>query len=132
MSVLVPKSILKPLFLFPPPPPGILPDKRMELEKHNLNVGEGSRAIGKSPGSRPQIAKESSVDRSPYFDKVRLLGRRSSKGRGEGDTTVAHHLRPALRLWIHRDCGRQGAILVERRALRLPPPCLFSFTVMSL
>ncbi|XP_063170723.1 trinucleotide repeat-containing gene 6A protein isoform X2 [Candoia aspera] len=52
---------------------GILPDKRMEVEKHNLNVGEGSRGIGKSPGSRPQISKEPSVDRIPYFDKDGLV-----------------------------------------------------------
>ncbi|XP_062999400.1 trinucleotide repeat-containing gene 6A protein isoform X1 [Elgaria multicarinata webbii] len=48
---------------------GILPDKRMETEKHSLNVGEYSRVIGKGPNSRPQIPRESSVDRSPYFDK---------------------------------------------------------------
>ncbi|XP_044308459.1 trinucleotide repeat-containing gene 6A protein isoform X2 [Varanus komodoensis] len=48
---------------------GILADKRAEMEKHSLNVGEYSRVTGKGPNSRPQISKESSVDRIPYFDK---------------------------------------------------------------
>ncbi|KAH0631725.1 hypothetical protein JD844_019475 [Phrynosoma platyrhinos] len=53
--------------------PGILPDKWMEMEKHNLNVTEYSRVIGKGPHSRPQISKESSMDRNPYFDKDGLV-----------------------------------------------------------
>ncbi|XP_042293656.1 trinucleotide repeat-containing gene 6A protein [Sceloporus undulatus] len=52
---------------------GILPDKWMEMEKHNLNVTEYSRVIGKGPHSRPQISKESSMDRNPYFDKDGLV-----------------------------------------------------------
>ncbi|XP_066496446.1 trinucleotide repeat-containing gene 6A protein isoform X3 [Tiliqua scincoides] len=52
---------------------GILPDKRMEMEKHSMNVGDYSRVIGKNPGSRPQMPKESSMDRSPYFDKDGLV-----------------------------------------------------------
>lgn len=51
--------------------PGVLPDKRMEMEKHSLTTGDYSRVVGKGPGTRPQISKESSMDRSPYFDKVR-------------------------------------------------------------
>lgn len=42
----------------------------MEMDKPGLNVGDYNRVIGKGPGSRPQISKESSMDRSPYFDKV--------------------------------------------------------------
>jgi len=42
----------------------------MEIDKHGLNVGDYNRVVGKGPGSRPQISKESSMDRSPYFDKV--------------------------------------------------------------
>ncbi|XP_067318583.1 trinucleotide repeat-containing gene 6A protein-like isoform X6 [Anolis sagrei] len=52
---------------------GILPDKWMEMEKHNLNVAEYSRVIGKGPHSRPQNSKESSMDQNPYFDKDGLL-----------------------------------------------------------
>ncbi|XP_071617107.1 trinucleotide repeat-containing gene 6A protein isoform X8 [Heliangelus exortis] len=48
---------------------GILQEKRMELDKHGLGVGDYNRVVGKGPGSRPQISKESSIDRSPYFDK---------------------------------------------------------------
>lgn len=50
--------------------PGLLQDKRMEMDKHGLGVGDYNRVVGKGPGSRPQIPKESSMDRSPYFDKV--------------------------------------------------------------
>lgn len=45
----------------------------MELDKHSLNIGDYNRAVGKGPGSRPQISKESSMERSPYFDKVSCL-----------------------------------------------------------
>ncbi|XP_042196955.1 trinucleotide repeat-containing gene 6A protein isoform X3 [Callorhinchus milii] len=50
-------------------PVGMLRDKRLELDKHGLNVGEYTGIIGKGPGSRPQISKESSMDRNPYYDK---------------------------------------------------------------
>lgn len=50
--------------------PGLLQDKRMEMDKHGLGVGDYNRVVGKGPGSRPQISKESSMDRGPYFDKV--------------------------------------------------------------
>lgn len=42
----------------------------MEMDKHGLGVGDYNRVVGKGPGSRPQIPKESSMDRGPYFDKV--------------------------------------------------------------
>lgn len=42
----------------------------MDMDKHGLGVGDYNRVVGKGPGSRPQIPKESSMDRSPYFDKV--------------------------------------------------------------
>lgn len=40
------------------------------MDKHGLSVGDYNRVVGKGPGSRPQISKESSMDRGPYFDKV--------------------------------------------------------------
>uniref|UniRef100_A0A4W3JAG5 Trinucleotide repeat containing adaptor 6A n=1 Tax=Callorhinchus milii TaxID=7868 RepID=A0A4W3JAG5_CALMI len=55
-----------------PPFLGMLRDKRLELDKHGLNVGEYTGIIGKGPGSRPQISKESSMDRNPYYDKLSL------------------------------------------------------------
>lgn len=45
----------------------------MEIDKHSLNIGDYNRTVGKGPGSRPQISKESSMERSPYFDKVSCL-----------------------------------------------------------
>lgn len=42
----------------------------MEIDKHSLNIGDYNRTVGKGPGSRPQISKESSMERNPYFDKV--------------------------------------------------------------
>lgn len=49
---------------------GMLQEKRMEIDKHSLNIGDYNRTVGKGPGSRPQVSKESSMERSPYFDKV--------------------------------------------------------------
>ncbi|XP_041085556.1 trinucleotide repeat-containing gene 6A protein-like isoform X8 [Polyodon spathula] len=49
---------------------GMLQDKRMDMDKHGLNAGE--YIIGKGSGSRTQISKESSVERSPYYDKLSL------------------------------------------------------------
>lgn len=49
---------------------GMLADKRMDVDKHVLNM-DYNGVIGKSPGPRHHISKESSMDRSPYFDKVR-------------------------------------------------------------
>ncbi|KAG5854473.1 hypothetical protein ANANG_G00038220 [Anguilla anguilla] len=51
---------------------GMLADKRMEVDKPVLNMGEYNGVIGKSPGSRHQMSKESSMERSPYFDKLSL------------------------------------------------------------
>lgn len=51
----------------------MLQDKRMDIDKHSLNIGDYNRTVGKGPGSRPQISKESSMERSPYFDKVSCL-----------------------------------------------------------
>ncbi|XP_058851910.1 trinucleotide repeat-containing gene 6A protein-like isoform X4 [Acipenser ruthenus] len=50
---------------------GMLQDKRMDMDKHGLNAGEYN-VIGKGSGSRTQISKESSVERSPYYDKLSL------------------------------------------------------------
>ncbi|XP_013360256.1 PREDICTED: trinucleotide repeat-containing gene 6A protein isoform X8 [Chinchilla lanigera] len=48
---------------------GMLQDKRMEIDKHSLSIGDYNRTVGKGPGPRPQISKESSMERNPYFDK---------------------------------------------------------------
>ncbi|XP_014345410.1 trinucleotide repeat-containing gene 6A protein isoform X2 [Latimeria chalumnae] len=58
-------------------PGGMLQDKRTDLEKHGLNVGEYSGVIGKGSGSRPQISKESSMDRNPYLDKDGIVAEES-------------------------------------------------------
>lgn len=41
-------------------------DKRVDMG----SMGEFSGVIGKNPGSRHQLHKESTMDRSPYYDKV--------------------------------------------------------------
>lgn len=51
----------------------MLRDKRMEMDKHGMNIGEYNGIIGKGHTSRPQISKESSMERSPYYDKVSIL-----------------------------------------------------------
>lgn len=48
----------------------MLQDKRAEMDKHGLNIGDYNRAVGKGPGPRPQAPKDAPVERSPYFDKV--------------------------------------------------------------
>ncbi|MBN3306872.1 TNR6A protein, partial [Amia calva] len=53
-------------------PTGMMADKRMDVDKHGLNMGEYNGVIGKSPGSRHHISKESSMERSPYYDKLSL------------------------------------------------------------
>lgn len=42
-------------------------DKRMDMG----SMGDFNGVIGKNPGSRHQLHKESAMDRSPYYDKVR-------------------------------------------------------------
>ena len=44
----------------------MMSDKRMDG-----SMGEYNGVIGKTPGSRHQIHKEASMERSPYYDKVR-------------------------------------------------------------
>lgn len=44
---------------------GGMVEKRMDVDKHVLNMGE----YGKAPASRHQIHKDSSMDRNPYMDK---------------------------------------------------------------
>lgn len=44
---------------------GMMTDKRMDVDKHVLNMGE----YGKNAASRHQIHKDA-MDRSNYFDKV--------------------------------------------------------------
>lgn len=41
-------------------------DKRVDMG----SIGEFSGVMGKNPGSRHQLHKESAMDRSPYYDKV--------------------------------------------------------------
>ncbi|KAJ8246093.1 hypothetical protein GJAV_G00263570 [Gymnothorax javanicus] len=48
---------------------GMMTDKRMMVDKAALNMGEYNGVIGKGSGSRHQMSKESSMERSPYFDK---------------------------------------------------------------
>lgn len=41
-------------------------DKRMDMG----SMGDYNGVMGKNPGSRHQLHKESAMDRNPYFDKV--------------------------------------------------------------
>lgn len=41
-------------------------DKRVDMG----NMGDYNGVMGKTPGSRHQLHKESAMDRSPYYDKV--------------------------------------------------------------
>lgn len=45
---------------------GMVQDKRMDMS----SMGDFNAVIGKNPGSRHQLSKESAMDRSSYFDKV--------------------------------------------------------------
>lgn len=45
---------------------GMMQEKRMEV----VSMGEFNGVMGKNPGSRHQLHKESPMDRSPYYDKV--------------------------------------------------------------
>lgn len=46
---------------------GMVQDKRMDMG----GMGDYNGVMGKNPGSRHQLHKESAMDRSPYYDKVR-------------------------------------------------------------
>lgn len=52
------------------PGAGMVQDKRMDMG----SVGDFNGVMGKNPGSRHQLHKESAMDRSPYYDKVRGTG----------------------------------------------------------
>ncbi|XP_069065791.1 trinucleotide repeat-containing gene 6A protein isoform X2 [Pleurodeles waltl] len=56
---------------------GMMQDKRMDVDKPPLAIGECSRVVGKGPGMRPHIAKDFPMDRSPYFDKEGLVAEES-------------------------------------------------------
>ncbi|XP_051571900.1 trinucleotide repeat-containing gene 6A protein-like isoform X2 [Myxocyprinus asiaticus] len=59
--------------------PGGMTDKRMDVDKHVLNMGE----YGKNPASRHQIHKDSSIDRNPYMDKnVNMYGVSNAAAQG--------------------------------------------------
>lgn len=45
---------------------GMVQDKRMDMG----SMGDFNGVMGKNPGSRHQLHKESAMDRSPYYDKV--------------------------------------------------------------
>ena len=45
---------------------GMVQDKRMDMG----NMGDYNGVMGKNPGSRHQLHKDSPMDRSPYYDKV--------------------------------------------------------------
>lgn len=61
---------------------GMMQDKRMDMG----SMGDFNGVMGKNPGSRHQLHKESAMDRSPYYDKVWrkhpgiLWGRGKDKG----------------------------------------------------
>lgn len=44
-------------------------DKRVDMG----GMGDFNGVMGKNPGSRHQLHKESAMDRSPYYDKVRNI-----------------------------------------------------------
>lgn len=46
---------------------GMVQDKRMDMG----SMGDFNGVVGKNPGPRHQPHKESAMDRSPYYDKVR-------------------------------------------------------------
>lgn len=46
---------------------GMMQDKRMDMG----SIGDYNGVMGKNPGPRHQLHKESAMDRSPYYDKVR-------------------------------------------------------------
>lgn len=45
---------------------GMVHDKRVDMG----SMGEFNGVMGKNPGSRHQLHKESAMDRSSYYDKV--------------------------------------------------------------
>lgn len=45
---------------------GMVQDKRMDMG----GMGDFNGVMGKNPGSRHQLHKESAMDRNPYYDKV--------------------------------------------------------------
>lgn len=45
---------------------GMVQDKRVDMG----SMGDFNGVMGKNPGSRHQLHKESAMDRSPYYDKV--------------------------------------------------------------
>lgn len=48
-------------------------DKRVDMS----SMGDFNGVMGKNPGSRHHLHKDSAMDRSPYYDKVREIVRRS-------------------------------------------------------
>ncbi|XP_032896760.1 trinucleotide repeat-containing gene 6A protein isoform X3 [Amblyraja radiata] len=79
-------------------PVGMLRDKRMEMDKHGMNIGEYNGIIGKGHTSRPQISKESSMERSPYYDKLSLSLSNQDGIMAEEPQTLTHISAPSMKL----------------------------------
>lgn len=60
-------------------------DKRVDMG----SMGDFNGVMGKNPGSRHQLHKESAMDRSPYYDKVfRFILLLLFKGKRLGNTSL--------------------------------------------
>ncbi|XP_026181997.1 trinucleotide repeat-containing gene 6A protein isoform X2 [Mastacembelus armatus] len=73
---------------------GMVQDKRMDMG----SMGDFNGVMGKNPGSRHQLHKESAMDRSPYYDKnvnPMLGGSSVAQGRGGPQSQVPSQ--PSLR-----------------------------------
>uniref|UniRef100_A0A3Q1HCD4 TNRC6 PABC binding domain-containing protein n=1 Tax=Anabas testudineus TaxID=64144 RepID=A0A3Q1HCD4_ANATE len=73
---------------------GMVQDKRMDMG----SMGDFSGVMGKNPGSRHQLHKESAMDRSPYYDKnVNPMLGGSSVAQGRGGPQSQAPPQPSLR-----------------------------------
>ncbi|CAJ1076430.1 trinucleotide repeat-containing gene 6A protein isoform X1 [Xyrichtys novacula] len=73
---------------------GMMQDKRMDMG----SIGDYNGMMGKNPGSRHQLHKESAMDRNPYYDKnVNPLMGGSSVAQGRGGPQSQVPPQPNLR-----------------------------------
>ncbi|XP_041854451.1 trinucleotide repeat-containing gene 6A protein-like [Melanotaenia boesemani] len=73
---------------------GMVTDKRMDMS----SMGDFNGVMGKNPGSRQQLHKESAMDRSPYYDKnVNSMLGGSSVAQGRGGPQSQPPPQPNLR-----------------------------------
>uniref|UniRef100_UPI0037E9A14E trinucleotide repeat-containing gene 6A protein-like isoform X1 n=2 Tax=Semicossyphus pulcher TaxID=241346 RepID=UPI0037E9A14E len=73
---------------------GMVQDKRMDMG----SIGDYNGVMGKNPGSRHQLHKESAMDRSPYYDKnVNPMMGGSSVAQGRGGPQSQVPPQPNLR-----------------------------------